>query len=98
MKNKIIASLVGATLAAGGYAALASSHREAPLIAEDQYVDNTDVYAFISPSDPTKLRSEPQRRPDLPPRAHRPAHRRAHDHHRQGRGRAVERRLAHVPG
>jgi hypothetical protein len=55
MKTKIILSLVGATLAAGGYAALASSHREAPLIAEDQYVDNTDVYAFISPSDPTKL-------------------------------------------
>src|SRR5580692_7114071 len=55
MRNKIILSLVGATLAAGGYAALASSHREAPLIAEDQYVDNTDVYAFISPSDPTKL-------------------------------------------
>jgi hypothetical protein len=27
----------------------ASSHREAPLIALDQYVDNTDVYAFVSP-------------------------------------------------
>ena len=55
MRNRIIASLVGATLVAGGYAAIASSHREAPLIAEDQYVDNTDVYSFIAPSDPTKL-------------------------------------------
>jgi hypothetical protein len=35
--------------------ALASSHREAPRIAEDQYADNTDVYTFISPSDPSKL-------------------------------------------
>jgi hypothetical protein len=29
--------------------ATASSHREAPLIAADPYVDNTDVYAFVSP-------------------------------------------------
>ena len=29
--------------------ARASSHREAPLIALDQYADNTDVYAFVSP-------------------------------------------------
>jgi hypothetical protein len=33
----------------------ASSHREAPGIAEDQYVDNTDVYAFISPNSPERL-------------------------------------------
>ncbi|HYG82703.1 MAG TPA: DUF4331 family protein, partial [Pyrinomonadaceae bacterium] len=30
-------------------AAEASSHREAPLIALDQFADNTDVYAFVSP-------------------------------------------------
>jgi hypothetical protein len=30
----------------------ASSHREAPLIAADPTVDNTDVYAFVSPDDP----------------------------------------------
>lgn len=30
----------------------ASSHREAPLIANDPYADNTDVYAFRSPDDP----------------------------------------------
>lgn len=29
---------------------LASSHREAPLISADPLVDNTDVYAFMSPS------------------------------------------------
>ena len=27
----------------------ASSHREAPLISQDQYADNTDVYSFVSP-------------------------------------------------
>jgi hypothetical protein len=33
----------------------ASSHREAPLISGDPTVDNTDVYAFRSPDDPTKV-------------------------------------------
>src|SRR5215472_16712076 len=33
----------------GPGAALASSHREAPLIAADPAVDNTDLYAFPSP-------------------------------------------------
>ena len=35
--------------------ASASSHREAPAIAEDQFADNTDVYTFISPNDPDNL-------------------------------------------
>jgi hypothetical protein len=35
--------------------ASASSHREAPMIAQDQFVDNTDVYSFISPTDPSRL-------------------------------------------
>ena len=35
--------------------AFASSHREAPAIAEDQYADNTDVYAFISPEDANRV-------------------------------------------
>ena len=30
----------------------ASSHREAPLIANDALADNTDLYAFVSPDDP----------------------------------------------
>ena len=32
--------------------AAASSHREAPLIADDPAADNTDVYAFVSPDKP----------------------------------------------
>jgi Domain of unknown function (DUF4331) len=31
---------------------VASSHREAPLIASDPTVDNTDLYAFVSPTNP----------------------------------------------
>lgn len=33
----------------------ASSHREAPAIANDALADNTDVYAFISPNDSDKV-------------------------------------------
>ena len=33
----------------------ASSHREAPMIANDPLADNTDVYAFRSPDDPNKV-------------------------------------------
>lgn len=33
------------------YSAMASSHREAPLISNDPLADNTDVYAFRSPDD-----------------------------------------------
>src|SRR5688500_1394231 len=36
----------------GAGPAVASSHREAPLIAADPAVDNTDVYAFVSPDQP----------------------------------------------
>src|SRR5688572_15878930 len=39
----------GSLYALGPNGALASSHREAPLIAADPTVDNTDVYAFVSP-------------------------------------------------
>ena len=47
-----------ATLIAGGLASLApgqavaSSHREAPLISGQPQYDNTDVYAFVSPDKP----------------------------------------------
>lgn len=37
------------------YGAFASSHREAPLIANDPLADNTDLYAFRSPDDPNKV-------------------------------------------
>ena len=33
----------------------ASSHREAPLISNDPQADNTDVYAFVSPDDPSTV-------------------------------------------
>jgi hypothetical protein len=52
-----VAALAGALAitasAAGG--ALASSHREAPLISGDPSADNTDLYAFVSPDDPSKV-------------------------------------------
>ncbi|MEO7445171.1 MAG: DUF4331 domain-containing protein [Ferruginibacter sp.] len=34
---------------------IASSHREAPLIANDPLADNTDLYAFKSPQNPDKM-------------------------------------------
>jgi LPXTG-motif cell wall-anchored protein len=48
----VAATAVGATIGAamvGAGPAQASSHREAPLIAGDPKVDNTDLYAFVSP-------------------------------------------------
>src|SRR5215475_3925410 len=42
-------AFAGAVAALGPSDAGASSHREAPLIAADPAVDNTDVYAFVSP-------------------------------------------------
>ena len=43
-----VGAAVGAAFAGAG-TAQASSHREAPLIAGDPRVDNTDLYAFVSP-------------------------------------------------
>ncbi len=40
---------------AGPSPVTASSHREAPLIAGDPRADNTDVYAFTSPDDPSSV-------------------------------------------
>src|SRR5882672_9332347 len=39
----------------GPSGATASSHREAPLVAADPAVDNTDLYAFVSPERPDYL-------------------------------------------
>ena len=58
MKTQHILSstlVAAAGLAAMPSTAQASSHREAPAIAEDQYADNTDVYTFISPENPDRL-------------------------------------------
>src|SRR5688572_32048292 len=48
----VAAALVGST---GPSSATASSHREAPLIADDPAADNTDVYAFVSPDAPNTV-------------------------------------------
>ncbi len=52
---------VGAAMLSGAVAASmmggagASSHRDAPLIAQDPVADNTDVYAFVSPDAPDSV-------------------------------------------
>jgi hypothetical protein len=50
-----VAALAGVAASSLPQTASASSHREAPAIAEDQFVDNTDVYTFISPDNPDNL-------------------------------------------
>jgi hypothetical protein len=45
-------SLAAALTGLGPSNALASSHREAPLVAADPAIDNTDLYAFVSPERP----------------------------------------------
>jgi hypothetical protein len=45
-------ALVAASVGPAPGDGTASSHREAPLIAEDPVADNTDVYAFVSPDRP----------------------------------------------
>ncbi|MCC3157707.1 DUF4331 family protein [Hymenobacter sp. 15J16-1T3B] len=50
------AAALGVVAYSGQQAPLeASSHREAPLIADDPLADNTDLYAFRSPDDDTKI-------------------------------------------
>src|SRR5580765_6664375 len=58
MKKTWIVTLacLGLTAAAAGLMPVkASSHREAPLISADPLADNTDLYAFVSPSTPDKV-------------------------------------------
>src|SRR5690242_11201678 len=50
MKNKYLFLLM--ICVACMQSLLASSHREAPLIANDPLADNTDLYAFVSPDEP----------------------------------------------
>lgn len=45
----------GLFLSLGPSASIASSHREAPLTAADPQIDNTDVYAFVSPDRPKSV-------------------------------------------
>jgi len=57
MKRKIYASILLGVMLLNvfPFGAFASSHREAPLIANDPLADNTDLYAFRSPDDPNKI-------------------------------------------
>ena len=57
MKNRTFSQWLFAALLllATATAALASSHREAPLIANDPLADNTDLYAFRSPDNPDMI-------------------------------------------
>src|SRR5689334_16858014 len=48
----VSALLAGTVYGLGPGAATASSHREAPLVAADPAIDNTDLYAFASPERP----------------------------------------------
>jgi Domain of unknown function (DUF4331) len=53
MNRRLVRYVVGAGLVLGTvFLAVASSHREAPLISADPLADNTDVYAFVSPDVP----------------------------------------------
>jgi hypothetical protein len=45
----VVGLATGSAFAAGAGPAAASSHREAPLTASDPKIDNTDLYAFVSP-------------------------------------------------
>ena len=55
MKKKIYAAIMLFAMIVNTFPVWASSHREAPMIADDPMADNTDVYAFKSPSDPNKI-------------------------------------------
>jgi hypothetical protein len=53
--NTIFKTLAAALLAFNISTAVASSHREAPLISNDPVADNTDLYAFRSPDNPNTI-------------------------------------------
>ena len=56
MKKKFSAAFLLLVMCINTTAPLfASSHREAPMIANDPLADNTDVYAFRSPDNPEKV-------------------------------------------
>ena len=55
MTRKILTAALSVLMLAGSYKSIASSHREAPLIADDPLADNTDLYAFRSPDNANKI-------------------------------------------
>ena len=55
MKRKIYAAILLFSMVLNTFPVWASSHREAPMIADDPEADNTDVYAFKSPTVPNHI-------------------------------------------
>ena len=56
MSKRVLRFALAAGLVLGTvFLAMASSHREAPLISADPLADNTDVYAFVSPDAPSTV-------------------------------------------
>ena len=61
IRKKVVAGAASLALGVGLFAGLApstviaSSHREAPLTSADPQIDNTDVYAFVSPDKPNTV-------------------------------------------
>ena len=51
----VLATVLLLIYGAGPHAAKASSHSEAPLISQDPRADNTDLYAFVTPGDTSKV-------------------------------------------
>jgi hypothetical protein len=58
----MLMQMLAAIALSWGSAAMAASHREAPLIALDPAADNTDVYAFVSYDDANLARAPADRR------------------------------------
>ena len=54
-KRKLKVFLMAGCLLVFSGIMMSSSHREAPLIANDPLADNTDLYAFRSPDHPNKV-------------------------------------------
>src|SRR4029078_7552912 len=52
-KLKVVVAVIIVTVCS--VVLMSSSHREAPMIANDPLADNTDLYAFKSPTDPNKI-------------------------------------------
>ncbi len=55
LKSSLLRLCSALLLTGWALSASASSHREAPLIANDPLADNTDVYAFRSPDNPNTI-------------------------------------------
>ncbi len=54
-KNQLRCVMFLTLLALSNFSLMASSHREAPLIANDPLADNTDLYAFRNPNNPNNV-------------------------------------------